>query len=354
MARLSPRIKSSAHGNRHLALPVDPKYPSTVAATTVVRAASRTSFARSPRASFISTSTTANVVSKMPDAISQDEYFRLLKKTDVLGHLLRVNDNLLEAEGLLEVAEVDNSKLDAMNKHILVELEMFKGKYYETQRLFKEHIEQLTWLCLREEALQKGHPDAAADQVADKLRDIRMMEDLHKACASSRLVSATDDTQSRALVVVAHQRVEELRGWCRLHRRDLLDAESVVAEEKAKETSIQVTEVQYAESVESALKHVQVEKDQLLERMQLTDKQNAALHDEIATLKLKLEAHKQQQRQDRAAMQAQQSSVASLLQNVKNDIKKRYGFVPPVLDAYALQSMPPPPPNVSMLTAHMT
>ncbi|KAF0758176.1 hypothetical protein AaE_004020 [Aphanomyces astaci] len=339
MTRTSPKAKLG--GKNHINLSVDTRYPSPVAATTLVKTITRCSFAKSPRASFISLPTTHASTSKPPDSISEEEYFRLLKKTDVLGHLLRVNDNLLEAEGLLEVAEVDNSKLDAMNKHILVELQMFKAKYYESQRLFTDHIEQLTEVCLHQEALQKGHPEEAAAQVADKFKHIRLMEDLQQATTSSRLLSATDDVQSRALVVVAQLRVDQLNGFYQSYCRDLHTAENVVAEEKAKGTSIQVTEVKYAEKIETTLKHVQ---DQLLEEMQLTAKQNAALHDEIATLKQKLELQKQVQRQDKAALLAQQTTVTLLMQNVKADVKKRYGFVPPALDAYSLHSPPPPPP----------
>ncbi|RHY09891.1 hypothetical protein DYB36_002831 [Aphanomyces astaci] len=191
MTRTSPKAKLG--GKNHINLSVDTRYPSPVAATTLVKTITRCSFAKSPRASFISLPTTHASTSKPPDSISEEEYFRLLKKTDVLGHLLRVNDNLLEAEGLL--------------------------------------------------------------------------------------LSATDDVQSRALIVVAQLRVDQLNGFYQSYCRDLHTAENVVAEEKAKgylaisyvtgmssygdylpRTSIQVTEVKYAEKIETTLKHVQVEK----------------------------------------------------------------------------------------------
>ncbi|RLO06453.1 hypothetical protein DYB28_012911, partial [Aphanomyces astaci] len=290
MTRTSPKAKLG--GKNHINLSVDTRYPSPVAATTLVKTITRCSFAKSPRASFISLPTTHASTSKPPDSISEEEYFRLLKKTDVLGHLLRVNDNLLEAEGLLEVAEVDNSKLDAMNKHILVELQMFKAKYYESQRLFTDHIEQLTEVCLHQEALQKGHPEEAAAQVADKFKHIRLMEDLQQATTSSRLLSATDDVQSRALVVVAQLRVDQLNGFYQSYCRDLHTAENVVAEEKAKGYL--------------AISYV-------------TGMSSFALHDEIATLKQKLELQKQVQRQDKAALLAQQTTVTLVkLKKTKN------------------------------------
>ncbi len=91
--------------------------------------------------------------------ITDDEYFRLLKKTDVLAHLVRVNDDLVSKEALLETAQQQNTKLDSMHKQLVVELEMHKSKYYEAQWFFLQHIEHLTNTCLQEEARQMGHPE---------------------------------------------------------------------------------------------------------------------------------------------------------------------------------------------------
>ena len=68
----------------------------------------------------------ANSVTK-PSAvpeITQEEYFRLLRKTDVLGYLLRVNDDLETKEARLESAEIDNAKLTTVQKYLVVEHEV--------------------------------------------------------------------------------------------------------------------------------------------------------------------------------------------------------------------------------------
>ena len=56
--------------------------------------------------------------------ITLDEYFRWLRKTDVLGYLVRANGDLESKEARLERAETDNTKLEAVQKYLMVEHEV--------------------------------------------------------------------------------------------------------------------------------------------------------------------------------------------------------------------------------------
>ncbi|KAF0715729.1 Aste57867_3221 [Aphanomyces stellatus] len=352
-AARSPSVvsKASTSSRYHDGFHVDTtRPPSPVHAAHVARTTIRGSFARSPRPSFmnlpLSSSSSSSSSSKraalaVPE-ITEEEYFRLLKKTDVLGHLLRVNDDLLDTEGQLEVAEVDNTKLDAMNKHIVVELEVFKDKYYESQRLFLSHVEQLTTICLHEEASGLGHTQAAAEQFANQFAHVRTLEDVHQATATAKLAT-TDDIQSQALAAVASARIHQLQAVCQTYRSELNRVENDAAQLRCKGNDVQVTEVQYAEKVEGTLKAVEAEKDKVIDEMHMTAKQNAALHDEIARLKQKLDDQKRYERECKRVLTQQEHAIQLLLQNVKTDIKKRYGFVPPALEEYALQTATPPP-----------
>ncbi|CAK4127205.1 unnamed protein product [Aphanomyces euteiches] len=267
----SPRSKPAA-SRKAEHLHVDTSYLSPAAASQVAKATFRSSFTKSPRPSLFGS---APPIAKQMTEISDKEYFRLLKKTDVLGHLLRVNDDLVEAEGLLEVAEVDNTKLDTMNKHILVELQVADGKYKEAQRLFMDHVQDLTKICLHEEALQKGHTELPSAKA-------------------------------------------------------------------------QATDIMHVDKVEGALRSARAEKDNLMEELHLRAKQNEALQTEIAALKEQLETKTNYERECKAAISQHEAAILQSLRNLKADLKKRYGFVPPAVEEIALQTLtlPPPPPSL--------
>ncbi|CAK4723121.1 unnamed protein product [Aphanomyces euteiches] len=314
----SPRSKPAA-SRKAEHLHVDTSYPSPAAASQVAKATFRSSFTKSPRPSLFGS---APPIAKQMTEISDKEYFRLLKKTDVLGHLLRVNDDLVEAEGLLEVAEVDNTKLDTMNKHILVELQVTDGKYKEAQRLFMDHVQDLTKICLHEEALQKGHTEV---DISGDSSECPGQDSLSSESADEKRLSklSTGSTACRA---------SHLRGTSK----------------KLPSAKAQATDIMHVDKVEGALRSARAEKDNLMEELHLRAKQNEALQTEIAALKEQLETKTNYERECKAAISQHEAAILQSLRNLKADLKKRYGFVPPAVEEIALQTLilPPPPPSL--------
>jgi len=72
-----------------------------------------------------SATTTLSAQSPVKKPISEDEYFRLLKKTDVLGYLVRVHSDLEHTNAQLKTAQSENTKLDVIQQHVFGELEVF-------------------------------------------------------------------------------------------------------------------------------------------------------------------------------------------------------------------------------------
>ncbi|KDO34668.1 hypothetical protein SPRG_22061 [Saprolegnia parasitica CBS 223.65] len=292
-------------------------------------------------------STKANSVAK-PSAvpeISQDEYFRLLRKTDVLGYLLRVNDDLETKEARLESAEIDNAKLATVQKYLVVEHEMLKAKWHEMKRLFTDHLSELTHVCLEEEALRTGHAAAAAKAFAGAQGHARLTNDVHRAAKS---LHGHDDESATALAKVGKDRLAQVAAICVAYRKELSRVETLAFEQESKGAAAHSTEHLYTESIESELATVQSEKAQLADRMHLVAKQNEALQAQVASLHEELEAHKRQERLMRATWGDQERSVLQLLTTVKGDIRKRFGFVPPALEHFAFTPQHAPPSSVSM------
>ncbi|KAH9088918.1 hypothetical protein LEN26_019349 [Aphanomyces euteiches] len=338
----SPRSKPAA-SRKAEHLHVDTSHPSPAAASQVAKATFRSSFTKSPRPSLFGS---APPIAKQMTEISDKEYFRLLKKTDVLGHLLRVNDDLVEAEGLLEVAEVDNTKLDTMNKHILVELQVTDGKYKEAQRLFMDHVQDLTKICLHEEALQKGHTESAAAEYARDYATARITEEAQNLTELKRLTSL--EIPANVLAKIASHRNQQMKNVFQSYRRDLRHAEQVISVEQAKSAKAQATDIMHVDKVEGALRSARAEKDNLMEELHLRAKQNEALQTEIAALKEQLETKTNYERECKAAISQHEAAILQSLRNLKADLKKRYGFVPPAVEEIALQTLilPPPPPSL--------
>ncbi|OQR82997.1 hypothetical protein ACHHYP_15233 [Achlya hypogyna] len=300
----------------------------------------------SPRHSSMVSSKGMKSVTSVPE-ITHDEYFRLLRKTDVLGYLVRVNGDLETKEARLESAEMDNAKLSAVQRHLAVEYELVKSQLTETKRVFLDHLAQLTHGCLEEEALQSGHSSEAAIEFADAQSKTRQANDLH------RLQRAADpnhfdegEVGPAVLAKLAKERLTQYGAICRAYRKELRRVETLSYEQESKGAAAHSTEHLYTESIESALTSVQSEKAQLADRMTLVVKQNDALEAQVASLQAELDGRRSHERLLRAQWAQQEQVILHLLTTVKGDIKKRFGFIPPALEhhSFAPQHAPPPPP----------
>lgn len=146
--------------------------------------------------------------------MNMDTYFRLLKKSQVLDHLLGMNQNLHHREEQVRQLESAKAKSDSVQLHAFTELEAYQTKYVDLQKLFLELLEAMTSICLKDEHLQLGKTLAEVAAIARGSAEEQTMKDLQQASTTfedcSSLRSTTASIESHALMAVGTQRVRQL------------------------------------------------------------------------------------------------------------------------------------------------
>ncbi|OQS07517.1 hypothetical protein THRCLA_00465 [Thraustotheca clavata] len=271
-----------------------------------------------------------------PPEITQDEYFRLLRKTDVLGYLVRVHGDLESKQVHLKQAEIENTKLEAVKKYLVIEHETLKMKLHEIQNGFYQHIEMLTQAWLEEEALQTGHAQIAAKEYA-KVQCISRLAPFKRS-------DQHDDMKFNTPLLVSLGK-EGLKKYDRIsagYRKELNRVETQATELESKGSSIQSMERIYTKSVEADLSKVKDDKALLIDQMQLVSKQNEALQYQVAQLEQKLCQQQLNERNLRKQWGEHEQNLLQILMSVKNDVKKRFGFIPPALQQQTFAPLHPP------------
>lgn len=171
--------------------------------------------------------------------MSMETYFRLLKKSQVLDHLLIMNSTLHSSEEQLRKLQHDKARTDSVQQCVFQELEKFQKQYVDVQRFFLELVEEMTCLCLKEEQLKLG------DGVQDALRhakagsEEKTLQDLQNATltigkkcrsgAASPVSSGREKTssvESQALLAVGRARIQQMEQICAEYEQQLVKNEA--------------------------------------------------------------------------------------------------------------------------------
>ncbi|KAJ0395192.1 hypothetical protein P43SY_004584 [Pythium insidiosum] len=112
--------------------------------------------------------------------VRPEEYFRLLKKTNVLDQLLELGAQMEAQDQELARLQAERAKHETVQERIYRELELYKGRFLEAQKALLEVVEGMTKVCITEEQLQQGSTSKDAVTRAGELAEERVMTDLQQ------------------------------------------------------------------------------------------------------------------------------------------------------------------------------
>ncbi|RLN25955.1 hypothetical protein BBJ28_00014256 [Nothophytophthora sp. Chile5] len=172
----------------------------------------------------------AAVVGAHVSAMSPETYFRLLKKSQVLEHLLQLSSHAGESEQRVRRLQSDQARAQCVQTRVFAELERYRRQVVDAQQQFLQLLEALTALCLREEQLQPGVSEGP--EVPDALdvnAEERTLQDLQNASSPSS-ASPSSSLETQALATVGRQRVQQLEAVCARYEHQLTDAEAALSQ----------------------------------------------------------------------------------------------------------------------------
>ncbi|KAJ8575245.1 hypothetical protein ON010_g3968 [Phytophthora cinnamomi] len=139
--------------------------------------------------------------------MSTDTYFKLLKKSQVLEHLVQMSSHVGESEQRVRRLQCEQARSQCVQDRVFAELERYRRQAVDAQHQFLGLIEALTALCLREDNLQAGVSEGADDpDLVDSLSaEEQTLRDLQRATSptakSSTSTGSTLETQALATLV---------------------------------------------------------------------------------------------------------------------------------------------------------
>ncbi|KAF1333715.1 hypothetical protein FI667_g2534, partial [Globisporangium splendens] len=187
--------------------------------------------------------------------MSMETYFRLLKKSQVLEHLLAMNSYVHSSDEQLRKLQSEKAKTDSVQQKVLVELEKYQKQFVDVQRCFLELIETATTFCVKGEQLTLGAtlndavahakrvveertvndlqvatvPINCSDRKANGARPAPRSDDTMLSSSSSSLHSPSSSSscvESQALVAVGQTRIKQMEQICAGYERQLVKCEA--------------------------------------------------------------------------------------------------------------------------------
>ncbi|KAF4028320.1 hypothetical protein GN244_ATG20041 [Phytophthora infestans] len=258
--------------------------------------------------------------------MNSDTYFKLLKKSQVVEHLVQLSSHVGQSEQrAVRRLQSEQARAQCVQGRVFSELERYRRQVVDVQNQFLGLIEALTALCMREEEL---HGDTTETSDDLKHRDAVSAEDqtlLDLQCASSPAPESTSPSSSstletQALATVGRQRVQQLEAICaRLHSQ-------AIYSDAARESAVKNAQL------EAKNQQHEADNQALQAQLELARGQVAHLQEHLTQVherQTALEHVKQQLEQEFARHTAATQRFAADLQT---ELRRRYGVVPSVLD----------------------
>eukprot|EP00644_Phytophthora_capsici_P018529 jgi/Phyca11/130777/e_gw1.97.76.1 len=234
--------------------------------------------------------------------MSGDMYFKLLKKSQILEHVVQLSSNVGKSEQQVQRLQCEQARAQCVQDRVFAELERYRRQVVDVQQQFLGLVEALTGLCMREEE-RVTSPTATAS-------------------------GSTIETQ--ALATVGRQRVQQLEAICARYERQLVGSEAalsqVIYSDAARESAAKITQL------EARNQQHEADKQALQVQLELARGQVAHLQDQLARTQERrttLEHANQQLEQEFTRHSTATQRFASDLQT---ELRRRYGVVPSVLD----------------------
>ncbi|EEY64081.1 uncharacterized protein PITG_02601 [Phytophthora infestans T30-4] len=232
--------------------------------------------------------------------MNSDTYFKLLKKSQVVEHLVQLSSHVGQSEQQVRRLQSEQARAQCVQGRVFSELERYRRQVVDVQNQFLGLIEALTALCMREEELHGT------------------LLDLH----------STLETQ--ALATVGRQRVQQLEAICARYERQLVGSEAALSQaiysDAARESAVKNAQL------EAKNQQHEADNQALQAQLELARGQVAHLQEHLTQVherQTALEHVKQQLEQEFARHTAATQRFAADLQT---ELRRRYGVVPSVLD----------------------
>jgi hypothetical protein len=182
--------------------------------------------------------------------MSTDTYFKLLKKSQVLEHLVQLSSHVGESEQRVRRLQCEQARSQCVQDRVFAELERYRRQVVDAQQQFLGLIESLTTLCLREEHLQACSADDSEPQNPVSAEE-QTFADLQRASSPTSRSSSTSGgltLETQALTAVGRQRAQQLETICARYERQLVGSEAALSQaiysDAARESAAKIAQLE--------------------------------------------------------------------------------------------------------------
>ncbi|ETN17565.1 hypothetical protein PPTG_05345 [Phytophthora nicotianae INRA-310] len=266
--------------------------------------------------------------------MNSDTYFKLLKKSQVVEHLVQLSSHVGQSEQQVRRLQSEQARAQCVQDRVFAELERYRRQVVDVQHQFLGLIEALTALCMREEEFQlvtADKPDDLGRHDAISAEDQTLL-DLHRASSpGTESTSASGSTlETQALAAVGRQRVQQLEVICARYERQLVGSETALSQaiysDAARESAAKIVQL------EAKNQHHEADNQALQAQLELARGQVAHLQEQLAQSQERrttLEHVKQQLEQE---LTRHITAIQRFAADLQTELRRRYGVVPSVLE----------------------
>ncbi|GMF15876.1 unnamed protein product [Phytophthora lilii] len=185
--------------------------------------------------------------------MSSDTYFKLLKKSQVLEHVVQLSSHVGQSEERVRRLQCEQARAQCVQDRIFAELERYRRQVVDAQQQFLGLIESLTALCLREEQLQASGDDGSDDSGPHTPinAEEQTLQDLQRASSpTARLSSSANGStlETQALAIVGRLRVQQLEAICARYEQQLVGSEAALSQaiysDPARESAAKIAQLE--------------------------------------------------------------------------------------------------------------
>lgn len=207
--------------------------------------------------------------------MSGDTYFKLLKKSQILEHVVQLSSNVGKSEQQVQRLQCEQARAQCVQDRVFAELERYRRQVVDVQQQFLGLVEALTGLCMREEEVQETNgPEHHNVSVEEQT-----LLDLERVTSPTAKASGST-IETQALATVGRQRVQQLEAICARYERQLVGSEAalsqVIYSDAARESAAKITQL------EARNQQHEADKQALQVQLELARGQVAHLQDQLA------------------------------------------------------------------------
>ncbi|KAL4099585.1 hypothetical protein PRIC1_007386 [Phytophthora ramorum] len=219
--------------------------------------------------------------------MSSDTYFKLLKKSQVLEHLVQLSSHVGDSEQRVRRLQCEQARAQCVQDRVFAELERYRRQVVDAQQQFLGLIEELTALCMREEQVQVDNADDQEEPAAVTAEE-QTLQDLQRASSPTAKVSSTSSApgstiETQALAIVGRLRVQQLEAICARYERQLVGSEAALSQaifsDAARESAAKIAQL------EACNQQHEADKQALQVQLELARGQAAHLQEQLAETK---------------------------------------------------------------------